>query len=94
MITSRVIIGALTILEDGQLNLREDTIYEENGAELFRKHHRRPLEPDQDVRGETDSRLLAVIGAMWTDQVKADYLAKKRARQEQQAEDTIRGRRP
>lgn len=80
MITKRQVIGKIEILEDGQIQLREDTIIEEDGVELNRRYHRRVLEPGQDVSGET-SRLRQVAGVVWTPEVIAarrDFLRQNR----------------
>lgn len=67
MITKRL-SQVLTILEDGQIQLREDTIFEEDGIELFRQHHRRVLEPGQDVSAES-KRIKDVSSVIWTQEV-------------------------
>lgn len=48
MIVKRVIIGKREILEFGQIQVREDTIIEEDGKEIMRTYHRYVVEPDQD----------------------------------------------
>ena len=78
MITQRK-VSIPTILEDGQIQLREDTVYEENGVELFRQHHRRVLEPGDDVLAQPQ-RIQAICGAVWPPDVIAAYGAAKRAR--------------
>jgi len=71
MVTSRVVYVP-TILEDGQIQLRRDTIYEEQGVEQFRKHHRQVLEPGEDVSQHVlwIRQLCALI---WTPAVIAEY---------------------
>ena len=60
-----------TILEDGQIQLRTDTIYEKAGVEIARTHFRQVLEPGQDVSTQS-SRIKAICAAVWTpDVVKA-----------------------
>jgi hypothetical protein len=83
MITKRLVTTKIEIELDGLLFVQTEPIIEEDGVEIARgMPHRRPLEPDQDTRTETDPRLLAVIAAVWTDEVKAAYAEKKRQRQQ------------
>jgi hypothetical protein len=63
----------ISVLEDGQVQLREDTVVEEDGAELTRLYHRRVLEPGDDV-SKFDNRLRAVCAVVWT----ADVVARHR----------------
>lgn len=65
MLEKRVIIGAVTILADGQLQVRTDTLIEDDGVELARTHHRHVVEPDADP--STLSGLARqVADACWT----------------------------
>lgn len=65
----------LTVLEDGQLQVRRDIVYEDDGVEVFRKHHRQVLAPGQDVSG-FPSKVQSIAAVVWTPQVIADYQAK------------------
>ena len=78
MITKRS-VAIPTILEDGQVQLREDTIFEEDGKEVFRSHHRRVLEPGANVAAEAP-RLRAVCNAVWTPDVVRDFEDRRRDR--------------
>lgn len=80
MITKRRIIGHRDILEDGQIQLRFDTIIEEDGVELSRTYHRQVLEPGQNV-SQLPQRVQQTCATEWTPQVIADYLAAKATRQ-------------
>ena len=70
MITQRL-VHIPTILEDGQIQLREDTVFEENGVELFRQHHRRVIEPGEDIRNQPQ-RVQAICAVVWTSDVIAE----------------------
>lgn len=69
MITKRIQFGMISILLDGQIQLREDTIIEENGKELSRTYHRRVLSPGDDTSKETDGRIQVIAGLLWTPEV-------------------------
>ena len=57
---------------------RKKTAIMEDGKELSSSYHRRVLTPDADVSGES-SEVQAMASALWTDEVKAAYEAKKAA---------------
>ena len=76
MITQRT-VAIPTILEDGQIQLREDTVYEENGQELFRQHHRRVLDPADPLPPGEDARVQAVAQLLWTPSVIAERKQKR-----------------
>ena len=80
MITTRKELGVITILPDGQMNVREDTIIEDDGVEITRVFHRRVLEPDMDASKETNPRLKSVIDTLWTPEVVDSYMTAKEAR--------------
>jgi len=60
------------------INERAKTSIMEDGKELSSSYHRRVLTPDADVSGES-SEVQALASALWTDEVKAAYEAKKAA---------------
>ena len=53
---------------------RQRTAIVEDGKELSYSYHRRVLTPDADVSGESDE-LKGMASALWTDEVKAAYVA-------------------
>jgi len=57
---------------------RQKTAIMEDGKELSSSYHRRVLNPDADVSGES-SEVQALASALWTDEVKAAHEAKKAA---------------
>jgi hypothetical protein len=77
MVTERIIIGKIDILEDGRLEVRNDTIIERDGRELIRLFHRRVLDPSL-TNTETDERLRRVITAVWTSEVITEFERKRR----------------
>jgi len=76
-ITKRTEIGSMEVLPMGQIQIRTDTIIEEDGVELSRKYHRHVVEPDSDTSNE-DQRVKDVANTVHTPAVKqawADFLA-------------------
>ena len=71
----------LTVLADGQIQLREDTIIEEDGVELARTYHRRVLEPTLASLPENEpARLKALAPVVWAPEVVAEYESKRASR--------------
>lgn len=87
MVTERKVIGKIEILENGVIQVRDDTVIERDGIEISRLFHRRILEPDI-VSNETDARLTRVINATWTPEVITEF---KRKRQEARDRERLRG---
>lgn len=82
MFTTRI-EHSYTITTTGAIEHRQERVIEEDGVEVTRKFHRRVLEPDQDTRAETEPRLLAIIGAVWTEDLKREWAERKRRQAEQ-----------
>ena len=59
-----------------QINERAKTSIVEDGNELSYSYHRRVLAPDMDVSSESDE-IKGMASALWTDEVKAAWAAKK-----------------
>lgn len=76
-ITTRTEIGQRTLLADGQLQVRIDTVVENDGVEISRTYFRKVLAPGDDVTNE-DASVKAVANAAWTQAVVDAYKAKKR----------------
>lgn len=68
----RIEPGMISILQDGQVQVREDTVVEEDGVEISRTYHRTVLEPTAEPQ-VTDPRLLAILRAAWTPEVVAAF---------------------
>jgi hypothetical protein len=73
MITKRIETGKIEILVDGQIQLRQDTVIEEDGVELSRTYHRTVLEPGTDVTDHADPRIAAVANVLWTPDVVSTF---------------------
>ena len=58
------------------IQVRTKTSIMEDGEELSYKYHRRVLQPDADISGESDE-LKALAGALWTDEVKKAWADKQ-----------------
>ena len=58
------------------IQVRTKTSIVEDGEELSYKYHRRVLQPDADISGESDE-LKALAGALWTDEVKKAWADKQ-----------------
>jgi hypothetical protein len=81
MITKRLELGLITILSDGQVHLRDDSVLEEDGQELSRTYHRRVLAPSATIPADADPRLAAILRAVWTPAVVVAFaLAQARPR--------------
>jgi hypothetical protein len=56
------------------VQVRTATIIAEDGAEISRTFHRHVLTPDADLSGE-DADVVAIAGAVFTDEARAAYAA-------------------
>jgi hypothetical protein len=65
MINERTIIDNITVLEDGQIQVRRADIIERDGVEIARNFHRHVISPGQDISGE-DEKVRRVAGAIHT----------------------------
>tara|TARA_Y100001951_G_scaffold103975_1_gene114161 strand:- start:74 stop:331 length:258 start_codon:yes stop_codon:yes gene_type:complete len=54
------------------IQIRTATVVKEDGNELSRSFHRRALNPDADVSGES-AEIQGIAAAVWTDDVKAAW---------------------
>ena len=80
MIEKKIVIGKLDILEDGQLQVRQDTVYTEDGVESFRKYHRLVLSPGDDIK-DYDKKIQDVAGIIWTKEVVDEFKRKQEGNQ-------------
>lgn len=80
MITERNVIGKIEILEDGQIQLREDIVIERDGVEIFRLYHRRVLEPGESLPVDVNPRLRSVTDVIWTLEVVDAFRTKKNSK--------------
>lgn len=72
--TERQVVGKLEILEDGQIQVRQDTVILRDGVEIHRTYHRRVLTPTlTPVDAQEDARIKAVTAGVWTPAVVEAY---------------------
>ena len=81
----QILVGGLTVNENGSLGVREDTVITDDGNEVSRNFHRKVLQPGSSLDGE-DARVVAVANAVWTDEVVAAYQAAQAAAEPAEAE--------
>jgi len=79
MITERQTVGKIDVLEDGQLQVREDTIFERDGVEIHRTYHRRVVAPGDALAPTESPRVQAIAGLLWAPQVVTAYQLKRAA---------------
>jgi len=65
-----------TALDYPVVQVRTATIISEDGAEISRTFHRHVLTPDADLSGE-DADVVAIAGAVFTDEARAAYAVSK-----------------
>jgi len=81
MIQERTVYDQITVLEDGQIQLRQARILsEEDGTEINRLYWRGVVAPGDDVTAYP-SRVQAICGVVWTAEVVQTFLAARDARQ-------------
>ena len=72
-ITKTTKIGKIDVFGDYKIvQVRTDTIIEEDGVELSKKYHRHHLYPDADISGE-HADVKTICNTVWTDEVKAAW---------------------
>lgn len=81
MVTERYVYDQITVLEDGQIQLRLARILLDGETELSRLYHREVLAPGQDVTGYPQN-VQDICAAAWTPEIIAAYEAAKKAREE------------
>jgi len=81
-LTKRMEIGSIEVLPMGQIQVRTDTIVEEDGVQLSKSYHRHVVEPNSDISNE-DQRVKDVANTVHTDACKtawAEYRASEKAK--------------
>lgn len=76
MVIKKLVIGKIEILEDSQLQVREDTVILEDDKEIARLFRRYTLEPGDDVR-DKDKRIQDISTVVWTSEVIDEFKRKK-----------------
>ena len=69
-----------TVLEDGQMQIRKETRYLEDGVQVAHRYERHVVAPGDSVVGE-DARVVTVAGVVHTAAVIAAYNAAEAARE-------------
>ena len=77
-LTERTEVGQRTVLPDGQIQVRTDTVIERDGVEISRSYHRHVVAPGDDVSRE-DASVQTVANAVHTADVIAAYRAARDA---------------
>ena len=80
MLEKKVVVGKIEVLEDGQIQLRTDTVILEGDVEISRLYHRGVLEPGQSITDQ-DARVQAIGQVVWTPEVVAEYRRRKAAQE-------------
>ena len=74
MLTENTVIGKIEVLEDGRIQIREDTVMLRDGVEVARTYHRRAHDPtDTPLPDSEDYRVKAIASVIWTPEVIAEY---------------------
>ena len=76
-LTEREEFGSITVLADGQLEVRKDTVIERDGVEISRTYHRHVVEPGDDLDAEDPRVKDVATGTIHTAKVISDFTAKK-----------------
>lgn len=74
MVTATEVIGRIEILEDGQIQVRRDTVIVLDGVEIARTFHRYVLDPGADLTDQ-DPRVQAHATTAWTPDVVSAFTA-------------------
>jgi hypothetical protein len=76
VVNATAVIGKIEVLQDGQVQVRTDTVIHVDGVEVSRLYHRGVLVPGTDVRTQ-DPRVVQVCQAVWTPDVLTAFTAQK-----------------
>jgi len=71
-LTKEVIIGAITILQDRQMQIREDTIVFEDGVEVAKTYFRYTASPGEDISSRP-AFVQELAAFLWTPEVIANF---------------------
>lgn len=75
-LNKKIQIGKIEVLPMGQIQVRTDTIIEEDGKQLSKSYHRHVVEPDADITNE-DQRVKDVANAVHTEECKTAWAEHK-----------------
>ena len=79
MLTESTVISAITILEDGQIQIRRSRRVFDGAEMLAEQYHRHVIVPGDDTSQE-DARVKSVATLIHTSTVVADYRAARAAK--------------
>lgn len=80
MLTEREEIGVITVVADGTILVRRETVIERDGVEVARTFHRTTHAPAASgVGDDKPERVKAIAGAVWTPALVADHERKRAA---------------
>lgn len=65
-------IGQITVLADGQIQVRRDDVILRDGEEISRAFHRHVLAPGDDLSNESQ-QVVTVANAVWTADIISAY---------------------
>ena len=71
-LTKKIEIGSIEVLPMGQIQVRTDTIVEEDGVQVSKSYHRHVVQPDDDTTNE-DQRVKDVVNVVHTPEVKKNW---------------------
>lgn len=71
MYTEDTIIDSITILLDGQIQIRESNRVLKDGLIIANQYHRYVLDPgnSDDIKKSNDPRIISIIFAIWTPEI-------------------------
>lgn len=68
MLEKQIVTGLITIMEDGRMQVREDTVVYEDGMEISRTYKRYILNPGDNIDGKS-SKITSIANLLWTQEV-------------------------
>ena len=80
MLTERFVYDQITIMEEGQIQLRKARIISDDEVELNRIFHREVISPGDDV-SLFPERVRDIAKVVWTDDVVSKFLVNKKSRE-------------
>ena len=76
MLEEQIVIDQITILEDGQIQVRKATRVLKDGVKIAETYHRHVLSPGADLANE-DPKVVAQATTTWTEDVISAWNAKQ-----------------
>lgn len=80
MLEKKIEVGLVTILQDGEIQVREDTVVYEDLVEISRTYNRYVSNPGDDVSGKPQ-RVRDVANLIWTPEVIEFFIEKRKKNQ-------------